>query len=263
MKHIVPVVFFLCFFTCFAFASGEIEQLNSAVKNSYLKPEKLDGLVSSLKSKSKGDLDSLNMELLFETYRLAANCYVANNHYKQALLLYKDYLVIKEKYLAQNRSREIENQVSSNNKANNTVNVNIANLRSEITELESNASLLKSRNLGFIRNAALIIILFSAIFTMLFFRLSWKLKSLKQIVSQLNNKILAEEKVALLGRFKDPVIANSTRQLEQTKQEIVLLNALFIQTDLDVIKDQTTKIKKMKDSFAKAQGDIELLAKNN
>jgi hypothetical protein len=242
-------------------AQGDLLRMNTMVKNTFIKTEEIDSFLPELKKIVPAKTDSAQQQMLFETYQLAATRYEANNHFKQAYLLYLDYLLLKEKTLASRKANTIEGTKSKFEKRQAEILLTVGGLKNEIQALETNEANLQSRNKSFVRNIGLIIILFSGIFVMVFLRLTWKLKNINGEVKLCQKQLMAMEKTALLGTLKEQLEINSLKRMEVTKKEIGALRELLNQMPTDKNKDQADPLKKLLEGYFKVEENLKPLVK--
>ena len=86
--------------------SVNLASITQAARNPYIKPEALDQLMIRLRSLEPGK-DGVQPDSLFLAYRLVADGYALNNHFRQAYDCYNRYLGIKESMLGQARRDSI------------------------------------------------------------------------------------------------------------------------------------------------------------
>jgi hypothetical protein len=100
----ISVVVFLLQFSLAGMSqdTGSLAPILQAARNPYIKPEALDQLMIRLRSIAPGE-NGVQPDSLFLAYRLVANGYALNNHFRQAYDCYRNYLAIKESTLAKAR----------------------------------------------------------------------------------------------------------------------------------------------------------------
>ncbi|MBP6009419.1 MAG: hypothetical protein ACO1G7_01215 [Bacteroidota bacterium] len=86
--------------------STNLASILQAARNPYIKPEALDQLMIRLRSLEPGK-DGVQPDSLFLAYRLVADGYALNNHFRQAYDCYNRYIGIKETMLGQARRDSI------------------------------------------------------------------------------------------------------------------------------------------------------------
>jgi|GEM_PF-6012760 len=257
MKKIIYIILILSVIP--AMAQQDLQQLLGEVKNPYMKIDEIDAVVRNLKRIPANGLDTAQQKILFESYRLAAERYAGNNHFKQAYMLYDEYLGIKEKALAAEKAKLISATVSGNNeKQQHTIDA-VKTLKAELDILEKNENQLQARSNNFIRNISLLVILLAVIFVLLFLRISWKLRKVKESLQENRTQLMGMEKAALIGRLHEQIEKSSDKQLAMISSEITSIQALVKQTESSLTREQMPVFKKIKDTFSKAEDDMKNL----
>ncbi len=239
-----------------ASAQQDLKGIHDKVVNPYLKVEELDLLVPSLKKITADPVNTDQQRLLFETFRLATERYASNNHFKQAYLLFQDYLSLKEKFLSREKASVITEAALTYAKKQQELNAGIKQTASEIARLQSEMKQADSRNLLFIRNAALLFLAMTAVFIFLFMRLSIKLQKAKEEIRQYQGHLLLTEKMALLGRLSQQVSMNSQQNMDIIRNEIAVVQELFKKMEPLLAVEQLPVLQAIEDSYRKAAQDL-------
>jgi len=258
MKKIIYIIL-LAAVPSAGFSQSDLQQLNTKVRNPFIKADEVDVVVSSLKKIQVSTTDTVQRGLLFETYRLSAERYAANNHFKQAYFLYQDYLSLKEKMLGAEKALLISQAVKSEDDQKQQTVDGIKTLKGEIAVLEKNEKAMQDREDSLIRNVSLLIILLTGLSLLLFLRISMKLKKVKAELLVARQQLLALEKTALLGRLKSQIEKSSRKHMDSIRAEITSIRALFHATEKALEKEQVQAFKKLKDLYAKAESDVNSL----
>jgi hypothetical protein len=263
MKRVYYFFLLLFLFPVTSFAQSEVSRLNGLMKNPYITTEEIDAIVPQLYKISVNNLDSFELRELFETYKLAADRYAGNNHFKQAYLVFGDYLDLKEKILAKEKAMLIAKAIDLNGSKQQQMEAETKTLKSDINLLNTKIYNLQSRNNNFIRNAALVIILFAAIFVLIFLRITMRLKRIREELIQYRKQLLSLEKTALIGRLNEQIAKSSYKNLEAARSELASLERLISQLEAGIAKEQIQTFNKIKDQFKKAESDLQVLIKGN
>lgn len=239
-----------------ASAQQDLKGIHDKVVNPYMKVEELDVLVPALKRTMIDPVNTDQQKLLFETYRLITERYASNNHFKQAFLLFQDYLSLKEKFLSQEKAFIIREAAQSYAKKQQELNNDIKQTESEIAGLQSEMKQADNRNLLFIRNAVLLFLAMAAVFIFLFMRLSIKLQKAREEIRNYQGHLLLSEKMSLLGRLSQQVSMNSQQNMDIIRNEIAQVQDLFKRMEPLLAVEQLPVLQAIEDSYRKAALDL-------
>ena len=240
----------------FAKAQADITTIHSRAKDTFLKVEEIDGLAIALRRLQVSSLPADKQMLVFESYRLITDRYAANNHFKQAFLMYQDYLTLKEKSLTAEKKFAILHARDESTRKQAELASGIKNTAGEIDRLEHSKQQTETRNSIFIRNLVILLFLMGGVFAFLFARISIKVKRVNQEVRQYKTELFAMEKAALLGRIGNKVTGKSKQQAEVIRNEILLVQDILKRMEPLLVKEQLPFLQAIEDSYRKAALDL-------
>ena len=139
--------------------------------------------------------------LLFDTYRLLANGYSANNHFKQGYTVYQKYLGLKEKILMLEKAeaisklvREIESQQSKDENE-------LINSKNEIQQLQLDNTQLEKKRKTFKHYFSFGVIVLTVLFSFLLLQAGLKLNKIRQDLKAGRERLKNIHRIASIGRL--------------------------------------------------------------
>lgn len=257
MNQFLRKICYLTLIPSMGWCQSDLQQINSRLKNNFIKTEEVDQLIPALKKIPVDPNSGDQQKLLFETYLMATDRYASSNHFKQAYVLFQEYLSIKEKALAHEKAGIIKGEIESNTRKKLMTGVAIKNTGDELKILESNLKEATLRNSNFIRNMILVVILIAGIFAVLLLRISLKIKKLKDDIAGYKTDLMAMEKSALLGHLGIQVNHNRQANIQVIGKEITTVSELLKRMEPLMAKDQLPALKAIEDSYHEAERGIQ------
>ena len=221
MKKITFSLLILCASSLCTFAQSadttDLNRINSIAKNPATPPEQLDNLVYKLRPFAENP-DPQQAKLVLDTYRAISNQYGANNHFKQAYLVFQTYLAVKEKQALAEKNAMLEERhrtIAERRKKDEDA---ILSVQNKVEQLRSENGTLESHRIAFKRFFSFAVIGLSALFAAMLVSSGLKINSLRTNLQQSRKKILDLNRKATLGRMADGIAKSFRMSLEELKK---------------------------------------------
>ena len=179
-----------------------LAQMNSEIKNPYVKIESLDRWKQELTYFDTHPVqDNEQKQMLFDTYRLLANGYSANNHFKQGYTVYQKYIGLKEKLLSLEKedailrlSQELESQQSKDENE-------LINSKNEIQQLQHDNTQLEKKRKSFKNYFSFGVIVLTVLFSFLLLQAGLKMNKIRQDLKAGRERLKNIHRIASIGRL--------------------------------------------------------------
>lgn len=232
MKTILALITILLITMSKAFPAVDFDRAFRIIDAPYPVVDSLDLVSGMIQKAALNEIAMDEQKQLLELYKKLSAGYAVNFHYKQAFHVYRDLLELKENVLSRERQTELtnaRNQFSKKNEQDlqrlNEAGQTTGNLKSDTESLLSTRSTLK-------KIFSVIIVLLTVAFAASLFQSGLKLKSLGDELKDKQKKLIANSRLAVMGKLSQGAMqylsgfrnqANQERELAQ--EQIKKINA--------------------------------------
>ena len=188
-------------------SAPDLVQMNSAAKNPYAKVEEFDKLQQNLKYFDT-HMPSVKdqQQALLEVYRLLANDYSANNHFKQGYSVYQKYLEIKESFLLAEKSEAISKTVGEMETKQGKDEQELTGKQNEIQQLELDNKYLDGKRKSFKQYFSFGVIALTVLFSFLLLQAGLRLTKIRHDLKSGRERLKNVHRTAALGRLKNGIL---------------------------------------------------------
>ena len=198
-------LFFIAALKLFA-QNSDLNQLNASAKNQFVTPEALDKIQHDLKYFDEHPVSKEQQELLLDTYRAVANSYSLNNHFKQGYGVYQNYLSLKEKFLADEKSAAIAKLNNDIGQKQQKDESELVSLQNQVMQLQLDNENLLSKKKSFKQYFSLSIIALTILFAFMLFQTGMKLKKLNHGLKSGRERLKSIHRIASSGKFRSGIL---------------------------------------------------------
>jgi len=232
----------------------DLQTIYAKANEMYVTPEALDRLIHKL---SQYDItnDQKQDSLLLETYQSIASGYLANNHFKRAYEVYREFLTKKEKYLSLEKSMAIASALSAAKERQKNSDITQKNLQDEVNMLGDNYTALDSKRLLFKRGFSFILIFLTAIFAIMLVSAGIRMLSLRSQLKQSQDKIRKIHSMAVVGALEKGISASFESNIPEISNSAIALEKRFQthEKDFKPAQEAINSLKEVTAGLAKAQ----------
>lgn len=196
----------------FSQEATNLQQINSAAKTQYVKPETLDQLLIRLRPLVENVPAGQEM-LLMDTYRTIAGQYAVNNHFKQAYEVYQKYIAYKESYYSVEKGKALEAARQSVKQRNDADEIAAMDLHNQVQQLQIENDQLISKRANFKKYFSAGLIALTALFASILVGSGLKLNSIRVQLRQSRDRMKELHRISLLGACADGILENNEEKL--------------------------------------------------
>ena len=202
MKQKVLLIFFV-FLSCLVKGQqGELEALLARSKAMYVTPDVLDRVMISLRPFEENPPEGTEV-LIMQIFTTVSSGYMANNHFKQAYLVYRRYLDFKEKYYLRDKQKSIALALQSVNERSAKDKAEQMDFQNQVQQLQIDNDVLSSKSSSFKTYSIAGVILLTALFAGMLVNLGVRLNNFRSSLKGNRERIRQYQRIAQIGRYAE------------------------------------------------------------
>ena len=217
--------------TASAQSPEELQAIYNNARVQYVKPEALDQLMISIRPFYTAP-SPLTDSLLLETLKTISATYSSNNHFKQGLAVYNQFLQIKEEQLSRDKQKAIANANQSVSERYNREESELVGLQDQVRQLEIDIDMLGGKRSGFKRYFSIGLIALSALIAAMLVSSGVKLNNLRIKLRNNREHMKKIHRRSILGNFSTGLIASIKTNLHSLSNSGTHLKTLLQKSEL-------------------------------
>lgn len=233
-------------------SAAELEEISKLATSPAVKSNDLDRMANRLP-----DLDGISSSderLLLDAYKAISDGYSSINHFRQAYLVYRRYLELKEIRFQREFGTTVEKAQSSVNQRAAALDEEVSATRSEADQLRNSAQNYKVVRTFYKRFSALAIITMTFIFAVMLVRSGIRLNNMRRETAEVRKRISGLHRNSSLGRLWKGIVVGRRESLQ--KNTIALDEARILVSGLST-SGMESQLKSTAEQLNKARSSVQ------